>query len=352
MKKNQVRNCNRKLLKTISVILSLLMILTVFPFVAYAEESSAEQNFDSKEIITAGNTDIIGEITEKRELDTKHFLMRDGSIIAAKYTVPVHYYDENGILQDVDNSLFEEKDSETGKAQITNKNNTFNVKFSKKSNGNKLVTLKKDNYKVSWDLVGAKKVSAEYSDSEEDQTNDPMLLSKLTSSVKYSDILKSVDIVYSVDSSKVKEKIVLKDKEVPESYTFSYKVNNLDYTITDDGNIELYNKKSRSEAVFIIEKSYMYDSNKAYSEDIKMDIEETNNGFEITLTPDKNWINSEERVYPIIIDPTAGSSTVRSEIWDIDMMQNQSQMFSCNAEDLVVGVDNLGRIFRSVIKFN
>ena len=351
-KKNRTTNCNRKLLKTISVILSLLMILTVVPIITYAEEPSADQNFNSGEVIAEQSTDIIGEIIEKREFDTKHFLMKDGSIVAAKYLLPVHYYDENGAFQDVDNSLFEETDSETGKAQISNKNNTFEVKFSKKSNGNKLVTLKKDNHKVSWDLVGAKKVSAEYSDYSGDQTHDPMILQKLTSSVKYSDILKSVDIVYSVDASKVKENIVLKDENAPESFAFSYKLSGLNYRITEDGNIELYDKKTLDKTVFTIEKPYMYDANKAYSEDVSMDVKEKSNGFEITLTPNKNWINSEERVYPIVIDPPATSSTVRSDIWDIDMMQNQSQMFSCNAEDLVVGVDNLGRIFRSVIKFN
>ncbi len=351
-KKNRTTNCNRKLLKTISVILSLLMILTVVPIITYAEEPSADQNFNSGEVIAEQSTDIIGEIIEKREFDTKHFLMKDGSIVAAKYTIPVHYYDENGVLQDVDNSLSEELDAETGKNQLTNQKNTFDIKFSKKSNGNKLVTLKKDNHKVSWDLVGAKKVSAEYSDYSGDQTNDPMILQKLTSSVKYSDILKSVDIVYSVDASKVKENIVLKDENAPESFAFSYKLSGLNYRITEDGDIELYDKKTPDKTVFTIEKPYMYDANKAYSEDISMDVKEKSNGFEITLTPNKNWINSEERVYPIIIDPTAGSSTVRSDIWDIDMMQNQSQMFSCNAEDLVVGVDNLGRIFRSVIKFN
>ena len=52
---------------------------------------------------------ILKEVVEKRESNTKHFLMDDMSYEAAVYPEPVHYL-ENGQWKDIDNSLAEAKD--------------------------------------------------------------------------------------------------------------------------------------------------------------------------------------------------------------------------------------------------
>jgi len=46
------------------------------------------------------------EIVEKRKLNEKHFLQKDGSIVASVYPMNVHY-ELNGKLEDINNSLEE-----------------------------------------------------------------------------------------------------------------------------------------------------------------------------------------------------------------------------------------------------
>ncbi|MFL0197564.1 hypothetical protein ACJDU8_18635 [Clostridium sp. WILCCON 0269] len=50
-------------------------------------------------------TKIVGEVTEKREKNVKHFLKEDSTFEAAIYSEPVHYL-SNGKWQDIDNSIY------------------------------------------------------------------------------------------------------------------------------------------------------------------------------------------------------------------------------------------------------
>ena len=50
-------------------------------------------------------SDVLWEIEEKRTETEKHFRLANGSDIAVAYTFPVHYEDERGELQEIDNSL-------------------------------------------------------------------------------------------------------------------------------------------------------------------------------------------------------------------------------------------------------
>lgn len=67
--------------------------------------------------------------------------------------------------------------------------------------------------------------------------------------------------------------------------------NSIDF-VTGDGEI-----------IFILNTPYMYDSADDFSYDIDIEVQETDDGFRIIFTPDSRWLNSEKRVYPIVIDP-------------------------------------------------
>ena len=49
--------------------------------------------------------DVLWEIDEKRTETEKHFHMANGSDIAVSYAFPVHYMDDEGDYQEIDNSL-------------------------------------------------------------------------------------------------------------------------------------------------------------------------------------------------------------------------------------------------------
>ncbi|MDP4146929.1 MAG: DNRLRE domain-containing protein [Bacillota bacterium] len=53
----------------------------------------------------------------------------------------------------------------------------------------------------------------------------------------------------------------------------------------------------------------MYDSLHEDSNNIKLSLEKSGNGYELTISPDKEWLNDPSRQYPITVDPDLFTST-------------------------------------------
>ena len=239
----------KELRRLIAIALSVLTAATVIPAAAEggsAAESSAVTLSGAAESAAGnaaaeGEPEVVAELTELREEDTKHFLMSDGSRVAAKYDRAVHYL-KDGEWKDADNSLTACEDS-SGDEELKNRSDEYSVRFAKKSNKNKLVRLEKEKYRLDWSLSGAGKVGAEYTPENSADTGNPMALKNITGTVMYKDILRSTDISYTAEVGGVKENIVLKDRSAPESFSFEYKLKNLSFREAK-GNIELFDPES------------------------------------------------------------------------------------------------------------
>jgi hypothetical protein len=221
--------------KVLSLLLSVLMIVSALPLSVFAVDSTDD---NSEEI--ANNLNLVKDIVEIKELrdeSIKHFRLEDGTYIAAQYDVPVHYLDENGDWQDIDNSL-----AESGSEISTN---NAKIKFAKKITGNEnLLTIQENNHKITMSLDGAiKKTTGSIVD---DDTTDGstklqkmLSLENLTAKVLYEDILADVNLEYIVDSYDIKENIIVKEKSSSYTYTFTMKLNNLDAVLDEKGQIFL-----------------------------------------------------------------------------------------------------------------
>lgn len=335
--------------KITAVLLCVALIVSVTP-VVYAQNTTDDTppivTKNENAVQTAREPYIVGEIIEKRTEDTKHFLMSDRSIMAAIYNQSVHYNDGSSWL-DIDNSF-----SSNDGNEYENKSNSFKTKFSKKSNGNKLVTITKDNYSLSWMLDNANKVNAQISPSNETKIEDISALKNIQGAVTYPDVQNDTDLQYVVSGNDVKENIILQSAAAPTEYSFTYKFNDLKYRTNENNQIEFYNESSPENIVFIIDTPYMYDSANAYSNNIEMQISETSNGFKLTLIPNKDWLLSEDRVYPIVIDPTTLSSQKATNVWDITLQSTQTQALNYAAYDFLVGSDTSGQKYRTMLKIS
>ena len=124
----------KKTLKLVAALLSVIIITQSFTAVAFAAEESkfttespysrtvdpvAQGSEGSAQLPEAkdSNAQIITEIPEKRTESTKTFLMSDGSFMLAAYNEPVHYKDDEGVWQDIDNTLSLESDTITDDLQ-------------------------------------------------------------------------------------------------------------------------------------------------------------------------------------------------------------------------------------------
>ena len=108
-----------RLKKLLSLVLVFVLVFQMMPASAFADGLRAEgsaptlaerpSTLDSiyyqgvSEEYTAD--DVLWEIDEKRTETEKHFHMANGSDIAVSYAFPVHYMDDEGEYQEIDNSL-------------------------------------------------------------------------------------------------------------------------------------------------------------------------------------------------------------------------------------------------------
>ena len=307
-------------IKSLCVILSILTAIMSLPMTAFAldlSDNSASEIVESSSDVLTAQKDII-EMTDMRTASVKYFRLEDGSYYAAQYDSAVHYQDENGDWQDIDNTLA------VSGSEITTSN--AKIKFAKKTTGNgSLFTLHDGNRKLTLSLDGAaKKVAGEITNFETEFGEDATKLQKMTTldkinaSVIYRDILPDVDLEYVVTGLNIKENIIVKEKSSNYSYSFTMQLNNLTAALNEKGEI-IISEPSSDEAVYIIPAPVMWDANNVTSDKATMSLTDHGNGkYTLVVTADSAWMNAEERVYPVTIDPPIYAHT-SSNVVDLDM---------------------------------
>ncbi len=291
-----------------SIVAMMLAVITLISTITVAAEPlSEEQTFEEivSEERSSEEAEIIEECTELREENLKQFRMSDGTIQAAYYSEPVHF-EQNGEWIDYDNTLTETdadddvSQKKTNDKDLTNHTADYSVRLSKKTNGKKFVRLEKDGYKISWYYTNANKRTAKVIENKED--SDQATLEKLTSAVIYEDVYKNTDFEYIIGSNGIKENIILKKTNAPDEFTSVYQSNGLIPVQTDDKTVEL--RTEDNEVVYIITAPYMIDANGECSDGITLTLAETkNNTFTLKIQLNKEWLQSDERKYPITVDP-------------------------------------------------
>ena len=284
-------------IKCLAIFLSIVTVVLSFPLAVLAQDSTVSDVADE---IAEEN---IFELIDQRTESAKYFRLDDGSYVVAQYDTAVHYLDESSTWQDIDNTL-----SVSG-SEITTSN--AKIKFAKKTGGNgSLFTLHDGNRKLTLSLDGAKKKVAgtvTNHGAEEDNTLTKLQkmtsLEKISASVKYKDILDDVDLEYVINGLNVKENIIVKSKQEGYTYSFTMSLNNLTATQTEMGEIEISDVQS-GEAVYLIPAPVMWDANMVHSNAVTMGLTDLGNGkYTLIVTADPTWINADDRVFPVTIDP-------------------------------------------------
>lgn len=242
------------------------------------------------------------EVEELREENIKHFHLPDGTYQAVIYGNPVHRMDSDGNWVDIDNTLKDDgTDLTTSDARI---------KFAKKITGNEnLFTLREDKYKITFGLENAtKKTKGVFTNTESSKDKTATKLQKLidldniTASVVYEDILYGVDLEYVLIANSIKENIIVKETSDRYCYTFSLELNGL-AAFLENNAIYLYDTETEG-IIYEIPQPYMYDAVGEVSTEVTYSlIDEQNGKYSLILAADETWLNSEDRTFPVIIDP-------------------------------------------------
>ena len=305
--------------KILSVFLSVLLVIQIAPMQIIADayhEATVDENTENTLGVSLDDIDttepkaeILAEETSKREQYVKHFRMSDGSYRATQYEVPVHFI-QDGEWKDYDNTLVEvDADTEDGESasnkDLTNTLADYSVRLSKKTNGKKFVRIEKDGYKLSWYYTKANKVTAQITEITDD--GDETTLEKLSSQVLYKNVYKDTDFEYIVGSEGLKENIILKSEDTQTEFVAEYKANELTPVQVNDKTIEL--RAEDGTMIYTINAPYMTDANMEYSGGITLTLSNIqNNKFTVTTTLDEDWLNDNDRAYPVTVDPVIKAS--------------------------------------------
>ncbi|MEQ8153732.1 MAG: DNRLRE domain-containing protein, partial [Clostridiaceae bacterium] len=412
-------------LKNLAAFLIVTFMTTMIPTSVMAAE---EPSFTGSEQSNIKKASIVGELKEKREENVKYFLLDDGTYQAVEYKEPVHYM-ADGKWEDIDNTLVEttgdenidntgeqsqeliqgtEGTSDPGSEEIIqgtegatepgseevvqgtegtpnpdteevvgseesgeyyqNTKNEISIKIAKNINSNKLVSVKKDNYEVSWNMkmpgnsqgeIKEKDIAGELDKFFEKDTSSSketskenmkkMIAGQNESQVNFTGISDGVDLQYLLQGKTLKENIVINKAISENSFTFNLSLKNLIPEVKDN-TVKFLDKDTKKD-VFYIVPPLMYDAAGETSTNIKIDIKSDKNGYILTLSPDKEWINNSSRKFPIVLDPDITTSLVQSDIVETFICSNDP---SSKADNMFVRVGDVTSIgtTETYIRFN
>ncbi len=193
------------------------------------------------------------EIKKLRKSNEKHFLNKDGTITAYLYDRDVHYLKNNEYV-DIDNNIVD------GGNYLVNKDNSFHTFFKKDKKSNLIVDIEKDNHYLKIYLNKNK--------------SNNLKISKINNKVLFKDIMEDIDFDYNIISTKLKESIILKNKNnIPESLVFKLETN-LNLYIN---NKRIETKDTKDNIIFIIDAPNMWDNNKNYNYNINYSLTKKDN---------------------------------------------------------------------------
>ena len=312
------------------------------------ESASAVDDLESAYANTAlDELIVIEEITELREENVKHFSLSDGTSKAVLYSQPVHYLDENGKWIDIDNAL-------TLQGNEYSTSNKFKIKFANKSGSNGLLSIKDGEYKIDFTPLNTNKVDVEIENPQENNSrifDDVKVLQNLVSRATYSNIYNGVDIEYVLVGNNIKENIIVNTKQSTYSYTFELKLSKLTAELSD-GSI-IISDSTTKEALYEIPAPYMLDANGAFSNNVEYSLEQTSKWeYTFTVTASADWINAEDRAFPVTIDPSVVADSAIMDTYTSDYTYNGVQDNNSASTVLFVGEHSHFGDARAYIKFD
>lgn len=361
-------------------------------------------------VLLAGPLQVSGDemaaLTEdvsKRTAQTKTYQLSDGGYAAVMYAEPVHYQNENGEWETIDNSLksvalkanAEETTIATNatmldkvgavvglvetKAYLQNVNNSFKVSLPQEMSKENPVFVESGDHAISFTLLDDVNVTAENLTATSEQQelakyqqnmatataeeqaqlsmNETMRVPHQTAELKYAGVRPAVDVSYEVTGQSLKESIIFNEMPQQEA-TFTYRLEYEDLTpaLQENGAVHFYavDAAEGDEPVFIIQSPYMFDELDDISTNIAVTLTPTATGCLYTMAPDMAWLQDSARVYPVTLDPSVYTTQSTSWVQDTYVYAEDPTSNFGTVNRMYVGskyVGSKGYEFRTYIRF-
>ncbi len=214
------------------------------------------------------------ELVSERGMSEKHYILGDGRRVVEYYAAPVHYYDGE-MWNDIDLTIV----PSDGMFAYENTKNVFETRFSSTAGA----AMQYGNVWI---------------------YDEPLCALQSVprargNAIVYANFIEGADLRYTLSSKGLKEDIILKDYRGSSAFSFIITTNG--EIVCEDGAYALYYEGAKK---MTFPKPYMTDAKGAYSDDVTLAFEKSDDGYIATLKADEAWLESAERAYPIEIDPS------------------------------------------------
>ena len=365
-----------KFLRLCSMVLVLVMLINMLPMSSFAEEyreSLAAAPEETVETVDTSDAQIVEEIIENRTEFSKEFLLGNGLHMAAVYPDAVHYETDDGWAE-IDNTLVAKLDG-----TYTNTAGVWEVRFPQQLTGAKSVVIEKDGYTLSFAMAGELRSSGELmtasissaaetmavadmqlstaaiqqvdlSAMRESVEHAEMVPDKLQSRLMYSNVYQNTDIIYDLDSNKVKESIVLETySSTLRGYRYTLNVGTMIPVLEESGQITFYDP-SRENIVMVMPAPFLVDDAGEYNSNIQVQLTGKGSTYVLSYLLPQQWLAEEDRAWPVILDPVITANLSTSNIRDRTVAEKKTydQTWGMNT----CGYDSDTGIMRFFLKYN
>ncbi len=296
------RNLHR-LCKVIALMLAITIFATLIPvhYAVYANMTGfngnlngpSEENRLSSGLpnATDDTVDALYEDVNLRTLNSKTLRQNDGTLKLGTYSFNIHFRSDKGLIE-YDNSLLHKDGLYYPTASdcivaFSDKKPEYSIKADKTDVAFSFLTDNQNAPKIETRELKEKEFSS--------KAEELFAVSKAKSQISYNYVDEGVSLVYVLFGANIKENIVL--EKLPKDAFFKFYIKTESEVFIDkDGSIIIDNA--------VIPHAFMEDSAGNLSTDIKYVLEKAEDGYVLTIEPNRDWLDSSERAYPVTIDPT------------------------------------------------
>lgn len=251
---------------------------------------------------------------------SRTFREPDGSYTTETYAEPVNFQDQRGRWRAIDNDLEPTRgpQSESSRFAYENAANEFTVKIPRNPSAAP-VRMAQEGVWVSLQMRGVADRAVEVSGSR----------------ARVEQVQDARRVDYRVVSTGIQEDIVLgKAPARPVSWTYTLNMSqDLTPRLRPDGSVGFFRTDgvgvgaAAGEPVLAMPAGTMLDSAApvpAESGEVEYTLEQTGSRWQLTATPDEQWLTSAERVYPVTVDAALSNQPSRRDCWIRSEQPNRS----------------------------
>ena len=236
---------------------------------------------------------------DKRQKNEKHFRLEDNKFRAILYPNQVHYLDNDGNWQEINNTL--SKDTSQNEDEYSNVKNNLKVSYKEKTNKNSyIMNLILDKYEIDLYINDIMNDVDAIIENPNPETSDEILMPRIKNKVSYLNIYNQHDLTFDLISQSVD--CIIKNNSISgiEPISFNLKLKNLNLK-QEENRILLVDKDDETKTIFELDKNFIINHDYFESrEKCEMEIE-TEDTLVDAENPESDTENSDTEISSVLL---------------------------------------------------